>query len=161
TTANALSFLLHLLPQHPAVERKLCDEIEEVLKGREPEPQDFYRLKYTEMVFLETLRLYPPVWLKARQSVQDDTIAGYRIPAGTILLLSPWTTHRDSRFWPDPLRFDPERFADESIQRASRFDYFPFAGGPRVCVGQRFAIMEAQTVITRVLQKFELKALSK
>jgi cytochrome P450 len=158
TTASTLAWIWHLLPRHPEIELKLREEVDRVLGGRRPELEDFPRLRYMEMVILETLRLYPPAWMIARQAQEDDAVGGYRIPAGTVVLLSAWVTQRDPRFWPDPLRFDPERFSDEKASRAVRFDFFPFAAGPRVCAGQRFAMIEAQTLLARVLQAFDVKS---
>ena len=155
TTAVALSWLWQVLSLHPQVERKLRIEVDEVLAGRPVAFEDLPKLKYVEAVFLETLRLYPPVWLFMRRASAADQIHNCRIPAGTTIFVCPYITQRDPRYWPEPTAFRPERFLGEE-GHASRFEFFPFAGGPRVCIGQRFATMEAVTIIARVLQNFEL-----
>ena len=161
TTANALTWLWYLLSLNPGVEKKIRLEIDAVLGGREPGLADFPRLKYTEMAFQESLRLYPPVWLIGRRCTAADHVGAYAVPKGAIVILSPFITHRDAKYWPDPERFEPERFTTRGgAAGVARFDYFPFAGGPRACIGQRFATMEAVTVIARILQEFELERIS-
>jgi cytochrome P450 len=161
TTANALSWLWYLLSLNPEVEAKIRVELDQVLAGRPPELGDFEKLRYTEMAFLEALRLYPPVWMMPRRSVEADQIGEYRISKGTTVFVSPYLTQRDPRCWSDPTAFKPERFAQESGARgAGKYEFFAFAGGPRVCIGQRFAIMEAVAIIARVLQSFEFVRVS-
>lgn len=160
TTANGLAWTWYLLHQNPEIAKKLRLEIDQVLQGREPTIEDLGRLKYAEMVFLEALRIYPPVWIMARRTVSDDRIGKYSIKKGTTVFLSPYVTQRLETYWPDPLKFNPERFAEEGVARTQRFDYFPFAAGPRVCIGQRFAILEAKTLLARIIQNFDLTDLT-
>jgi cytochrome P450 len=108
------------------------------------------------MVVEEAMRLYPPVWGIGRQTIDADEVAGYDIPAGTLVNLSPWVTHRHPAFWPDPDRFDPERFRPGVERTRPRFAYFPFSGGPRLCIGETFALVEAQLVVAMMLRRFEL-----
>ena len=160
TTANALTWFWYLLSLNPPVEMKVRQEIEQALHGRSPCLEDFPKLKYTECAFLETLRMYPPVWLIARQSTSADRLGPFIVPKGRTVFLSPYITQRDPKLWPNPTTFDPSRFAKEAGAPGVNFDYFPFAGGPRACIGQRFAVMEAVTVIARVLQNFHLRRVS-
>jgi cytochrome P450 len=160
TTANALTWLWLLLSQNPDVEKKIRAEVDEVLGGRAPGLEDFAKLKFTEMAFLETLRLYPPIWVIVRRSTSADQIGDCQIPAGATIFLSPYLTQRHPGLWKDPEIFRPERFANEAASSGARFEFFPFASGPRVCIGQRFATMEALTIIARVMQKFELERTS-
>ncbi|MCA1616587.1 MAG: cytochrome P450, partial [Acidobacteria bacterium] len=144
TTANALAWTWHLLAQHPAVETRLHAELDEVLgKGaRPPAVEDLPALRYTEMVFSESMRLHPPAWTVGRLAVRDYTAGGYTIPAGSLVLVSQFVMHRDPRFWPDPLRFDPERWTPEAKESRPQYSYFPFGAGARRCVGEGFAWME-------------------
>ncbi|WP_433972220.1 cytochrome P450 [Tunturiibacter lichenicola] len=145
TTANALSFALWLLAKNPDVQLRLHEEATAVLGNRAPEADDYGRLPYATQVFSEALRLYPPVWVIARTCIQPYEIAGYRIPRGAVLVASQFVVHRDARFYPDPLRFDPERFAAEKKDIAKarpRFAFFPFAAGSRQCIGEGLAWME-------------------
>ncbi len=156
TTANALAWTWYLLAQNPAVEEKLHAELRRVLGPRSPSVADLPRLPYTEMVLKESMRLYPPAWGFGRLPLRDFELDGYRIPAGTNVFISQWITQRDPRFFPDPLRFDPERWRDDPIRRGllPRFAYFPFGGGPRVCVGAGFAMMEATLLLAAIAQRF-------
>jgi cytochrome P450 len=145
TTANALSFALWLMAKHPDVQLRLHEEATGVLGNRAATADDYGRLPYATQVFSETLRLYPPVWVIARTCIQSYEIAGYRIPRGAVLVASQFVVHRDARFYPDPLRFDPERFAAEKKDMAKarpRFAFFPFAAGSRQCIGEGLAWME-------------------
>jgi cytochrome P450 len=146
TTANTLTWLWSLLSRNPAVERKLHAEIDGALGERVPALADLPALKYTASMIEETLRLYPPVWLFGRRAIADDVIGGFHIPAGGALFLCPYLAHRDPRFWDNPEGFDPERFSTESAA-APRFSHFPFALGPRMCIGAAFATMEMQIVV--------------
>ena len=159
TTANALTFTLYLLSQHSAVLERLREELGSVLGGRLPTAADVEKLGYTRMVLSESMRLYPPAWGLAREAVRPVTIGGHTIPAGQIILLSQWVTHRDPRWWPDPLTFDPLRFASDSRSSRPRWAYFPFGGGSRQCIGESFAWMEAVLVLATVLQRFGFKYL--
>jgi cytochrome P450 len=160
TTANALSWLWYLLSLHPDLERKLRVEVDEVLGGRPVAFGDLPKLKYVEAVFLETLRLYPPVWLFFRRASAADQIGNCRIPAGTTIFVCPYLSQRDPRYWADAAAFKPERFLGNLGGHTSRFEFFPFARGPRTCIGQHFATLEAATIIARVLQNFELARIS-
>ncbi len=157
TTATALSWTWYLLSQHPEVERKLHAELEEVLGGRAPTMSDLGSLNYTGMVIDESMRLYPPVWAVGRMAIDDDEIMGYRIPKGSNLMLSQWFTHRHPAFWENPDRFEPERFRAERAAGRPRYAYFPFGGGPRMCIGQIFALTEAQLVLASVAQRYRLR----
>lgn len=157
TTANALAWVWHLLAEHPQVDAAFRDEVEQVLGGRPPTADDVPNLPYTGKILSEALRLYPPAWMFARMLAEEDTLGGYRLPAGAMLMISPYVTHRDPRWWPDPERFDPERFAPEQIKTRPRFAYFPFSGGPRVCIGEPFAWQEAILVMALVAQTYRLR----
>ena len=156
TTAIALSWTWYLLSQHEAVRQRLHTEIDTVLSGRTPTVADLPRLGYVERVVKESMRLYPPAWVISRRAIEDDIIGGCRIPAGSIVLLSPYVTHRHPRFWANPEDFDPDRF--EISRQADRppFAHFPFGGGPRQCIGNSFAMMELVLVVTTIAQRCEL-----
>jgi cytochrome P450 len=158
TTANALSFALWLLAKHPDVQTRLHEEANAVLGGRAPTAADYGRLPYATQVFSETMRLYPPVWVVARACVQPYEIAGYPIRAGAILLAPQFVVHRDSRFFPDPLRFDPERFAPEKrdAKGRPRFAFFPFAAGSRQCIGEGLAWMEGVLSLATIVRDWRL-----
>jgi cytochrome P450 len=156
TTANALAWTWHLLAQNPDSEVRMHEELDRVLGGRPPGVADLPRLRYTEMVLSESMRLYPPAWVVGRRAIVDDELGGYRVPAGSIVLLSQWITHRDARFFPDPLRFDPERFTPEAIATRPKFAYFPFGGGPRVCIGEGFAWMEGVLLLATIASRWRL-----
>jgi cytochrome P450 len=153
TTANALAWAFYLLSIHPDVERRLRVELDEVLAGRPPRFEDLTRLPYLQRVVKESLRLFPPAWSIGRRAVEDDVIDGYRIEAGSLVLLSPWVTHRHPALWPNPEGFDPDRFEPEVEHARPRYAYFPFGGGPRLCIGNNFALMEAQLVLATILQR--------
>ncbi len=157
TTATALSWVFVLLEQHPEIERRLHAELDEVLAGRDPSTEDLPRLTYTRMVIDETLRLYPPVYILSRKVVADDVICGYRIPGGTSVDISPLLTHRHPEFWEDPEVFRPERFTPEESARRPKYAYFPFLGGPRQCIGNAFALMEAQLILATLAQRYRLR----
>jgi cytochrome P450 len=158
TTAVALTWTLYLLARHPHVEDALRAEFDRVLGGRVPEAGDLVRLDLAKRVVQETMRLYPPLWGFARQAVGPDVLGGFEIPAGTFISLIPYLTHRDPRLWPDPLRFDPDRFAPEAVRERPRFAYVPFSAGPRQCIGNEFALMEAQIVLAMMMQRFKVEA---
>lgn len=160
TTANALTWSWVLLSGHPAEERRLHEEVASVLGGRVPEASDLSRLPYTQQTVDEALRLYPPVWMFAREALGPDELGGYPIPAGTPILLSPYTLQRDARFWDNPEGFDPSRFAPEAQKGRPRFAYLPFAGGPRQCIGNTFALQEMQIVLAMVTQRYRLDLVS-
>lgn len=157
TTATALAWTWYALIRHPDVDRRLRAELDEVLGGRRPGYEDLARLAYTGMVFQESMRLYPPIWMYAREAVEDDEIDGYPIPARTMILLSQYVTHHDPAFWPNPQAFDPLRFTPEQIVQRPRFAYYPFGGGPHLCIGNTFATMEAQIILAMVSQAFRMR----
>jgi cytochrome P450 len=158
TTANALTWTWYLLAQHPAVAKKLAAEIDDALHGRAPSAADVSRLPYTEMVIKESMRVYPPVWAIGRQSIKPFDAGGYHLPAKSNVVILQWTLHRDPRFWIDPEVFDPERWSPEGARYkpVPRFAYFPFGGGPRVCIGAGFAMMEAILLLATVAQRFRM-----
>ena len=158
TTSVALSWAWYLLAGHPEVEAKLVNELRSVLNGRDAGVSDLSALLYTEMVVKEAMRLYPPVWVIGRQALNDFEVHGYRLPAGTNILLVQWITHHDARFYREAERFDPDRWKDDPIRsgRLPRFAYFPFGGGSRVCIGAGFAMMEATLLLATIAQRFRL-----
>jgi len=157
TTANALTWTWWLLSKHPSVERQLHKELDEVLGGRQPALDDLPRLRYTEMVFSEALRLYPPAWSIARRAINDYDLAGYQVPAGAVIVMSQYVTHRDPRWWPEPNRFDPMRWTPEERARRTKFAYFPFGGGNRLCIGEHFAWMEGVLALATLAQQWQLR----
>jgi cytochrome P450 len=157
TTAAALAWTWYLLAQHPHIEHRLHTELVTVLDGRSPTFEDLPKLTYTKMVLEESMRLYPPGWGFERRAVADDEIGGYHIPADSLVLISPYVTHRHSAFWEDPERFDPERFTPEPLAGRPRYTYFPFGGGPRQCIGNEFAIVQCQLIIAMVAQTYRLR----
>ena len=163
TTANALSWTWYLLAQNPHVTEKLCQELDSVLAGRAPTAADSERLPFTEMVMKESMRLYPPAWAVGRQAIAPFEAGGYEFPAGTSIAILQWTTQRDPRFFADPEVFDPERWSPEGARYRvlPRFAYFPFGGGPRVCVGAGFAMMEAILLLATTAQRFHMSVAPK
>ena len=157
TTANALTWTWYLLSQHPEAEAKLHAELDMVLAGRTPTIEDLPRLAYTRMVIDETLRLYPPAWIVARRATAADTFGPYALPAGANVVISTYVTHRHPQFWEEPARFDPERFSPERAEKRHRYAYFPFGGGPRQCIGNTFALMEAQLILATLAQRYRLR----
>jgi cytochrome P450 len=156
TTANALSFAMWLLAKYPEVQQKISDEAQHMLGDSVPAAEDYAKLKYTTQVFAETLRLYPPVWVTARTCNEPYEIAGYKIAKGSILIAPQFVVHRDAQWFPDPLRFDPERFADEKKSSRPRYSFFPFAGGSRQCIGEGLAWMEGVFVLAVVARDWRL-----
>lgn len=157
TTATALSWTWYLLSQNPAAEAKLHAELDRVLGGRPASVPDLPNLTYTAMVIDEAMRLYPPVWAVGRQAIADDEIMGHRVPGGSNVLLSQWLAHRHPAFWQNPEDFEPERFAAERAAGRPRYAFFPFGGGPRMCIGNLFALTEAQIVLATVAQRYRLR----
>ncbi len=156
TTAIALSWTWYLLSQHPQAEAALFREIDEVLNGTPPSMADVMKLPYTDAVVRESMRLYPPAYLIGRESVEDCEIGGYHIPAGATVYVSPWVMHRDPRHFPEPESFTPERWLDGLDKRLPRFAYMPYGGGPRTCIGDRFAQMEAILLLATMAQRFRV-----
>ncbi len=156
TTAVALSWLVHCLNENPEVEEHLLQEEKTILNDRTPALEDVRTLEYTRMVIDETLRLYPPAWVIGRQSLGEDSFAGFRVPPKTNCLIPVYYIHRDAKFWPEPEKFIPERFNKENSKGRHKFVYFPFGGGPRLCIGNNFALMEMQLVLPMILRRFKL-----
>ena len=156
TTANALAWTFYLLGQHPEVEQKLADEIQAALEGRLPTLADLPKMPYLEMVVKEAMRLYPPAWTVSREAQADFEVGGYSIPKGSIIMMSMYVVHHDGRYWDQPDTFLPERFAAANEENIPKYAYFPFGGGPRVCIGNQFAMMEAQLVLATILQRYHL-----
>ncbi len=158
TTSNALTWTWYLLSQHPEIETKLHEEIDGVLNGRLPTLNDLPNLPYTEMVLKESMRLYPPAWtLNTRQATKRTTIGSYPFPKDGLIFVAPYVVHRRPNFFPDPERFDPERFSPENEKMLPRYAYMPFGAGPRVCIGNSFAMMEAQLILATIAQRYRLK----
>jgi len=156
TTAVALSWTWSLLANHSDVVERLRREVADALGTRSPTIADLPNLPLCRQVVEEAMRLYPPVWGVGRQALKEDTVGGYRIPAGAILSLSPWVTHRHSAIWADPDRFDPDRFAPDQVRSRPKHAYFPFSSGPRLCIGETFALVEAQIVVAMMMQRYAL-----
>lgn len=157
TTANALTWALYLLSQHPEAENRLLQEVDSALGGRLPEMNDLRSLPYADQVIKEAMRLYPPAWLITRLAVEDVTLGGCTIPKGSILIMSQYVMHRHPDYWDEPDAFRPERFAPGWEDRVPKFAYFPFGGGPRICIGSSFAMMEAVLVLATIMQRWTLR----
>jgi cytochrome P450 len=159
TTANALSWTWYLLAQHPEVERQLHAELDEVLaRGtRLPTVEDLPRLRYTEMIVSESMRLYPPAWVVGRLAIKDYEARGYVVPAGSLVLVSQYVMHRDARFFTDPERFDPARWTPEAKESRPAYSYFPFGGGARRCVGEGFAWMEGVLLVAAIASRWRMR----
>jgi cytochrome P450 len=160
TTAATLAWTWYLLSEHPGEAAKLHAELDAVLGGRAPSVGDLSRLTYTEMVIQEAMRLYPPAWGIARQSLAEDELGGYRLPAGSIVALGTYVTHRLPELWEEPDRFDPERFTPERSAGRPRFAYLPFGGGARQCVGASLAMLETRLVLATLAQRFRPRLVS-
>ncbi len=156
TVANALAWTWYLLSQNPECERKFHEEVDHELRGRLATYDDLPRLRYTEMVLAESMRLYPPAWAMGRYARNDFRLGEFVLPAKTTVLMSQFITHRDERFFPDPLQFDPERFAPEAKAARAKFSYFPFGAGARQCIGESFAWMEAVLILATLGQKWKM-----
>jgi cytochrome P450 len=157
TVANALAWTWMLLAQNPDAEAKLHRELDTVLGGRLPSIDDLPQLRYTEMVLAESMRLYPPAWAMGRQAIRDVALGPYFFPAGTYFFFSQYIIQRSGEHFPDPLRFDPERFTPERRAGRSKFVYFPFGAGGRQCIGESFAWMEMTLVLTTIAQRWRLR----
>jgi cytochrome P450 len=156
TTALTLTWGLYLLARHPEAARALEAELDEVLAGRTPTAADLPRLRYTDMVIREIMRLYPSAYVVGRQAIAPCELGGYRVPAGGTILMSQWAVHRDPRWYEEAEQFRPERWADGLERRLPKFAYFPFGGGPRVCIGNHFAQMEAVLVLAAIARKWRV-----
>jgi cytochrome P450 len=157
TTANALTWTWQLLSQNPEAEAKFHEELDRVLSGRVPTPEDYPQLRFTEMVFSEALRLQPPAWAVGRMVQKPYEMAGYALEPKTIILMSPYVVHRDPRYYPEPERFLPERWTPERKAERPKFSFFPFGGGARVCIGEHFAWMEGVLMLATIGQRWKLR----
>ncbi len=157
TTSNALTWAWYFLSQNPQMETKLHAELAAVLHGYAPTMQDVPQLVYTRRVLDETMRLAPPAWIMSRLSLRDETLGEYALPARAPVVLSPYSMHRHPRYWKNPNAFDPERFAPENLGKQPRFVYMPFGGGPRLCIGQPFALAEATLLLAAIAQRYQLR----
>ena len=161
TTAVSMAWTTHLLMQNPDVLAQLRQEVQTVLGNeRLPAPEVFRQLTYTMQVIQESMRLYPPAWIISRMALADDQIGPYVIPQGDTALVSPYLLHRDPVNWPDPERFDPDRFAPGRDKERPSYAYLPFGGGPRLCIGNQFALMEMQILLALLVRKFDLRTVS-
>jgi cytochrome P450 len=157
TTANALTWTWYLLAQHPEIEARFHAEIDEVLGNRLPTFDDVPRLSFTEQIVAEAMRMYPPAWAIGRLVVQDHEVGSYEIPAGSVCLLSPFVMHRNPAYFPEPESFQPDRWTPEFRDSRPKFAYFPFGGGARVCIGERFAWMESVLVMATLGRRWKLR----
>ena len=154
TTANALTWTWYLLSQNPGAEARLHQEVDRELGGRLPGVEDLPRLRYTEMTLAESMRLYPPAWGVGRRAISDYRVGEYVLPARSIILMSPYVVHRHERWFEEPERFEPERWLPEKAATRPKFSYFPFGGGARVCIGERFAWMEGVLLLATLAQRW-------
>lgn len=157
TTANTMSWIFYLLATHPEVEQKLHEELEAVLGGRLPTAEDVPALVYANHIVQETLRLYPAAWTINREVAEQVEIGGHVYEPGDTLMISQYVMHRDPRYYDEPDRFMPERFAGDLLKRIPAFAYFPFGGGPRICIGNNFALMEAALLLATIAQRYRLQ----
>jgi cytochrome P450 len=157
TTSTALTWTWYLLSQNPDAEAELHEELDRVLTGRLPTAEDIPLLKYTRMVFGESLRIYPPSYVIPRQAIKDFQIGNYVVPGGTIILMSPYLIHHDSRFHPEPEKFNPHAWDNRTQGQHSKYEFFPFGGGPRACIGEPFAWMQAVIVLATIAQSWQIK----
>ncbi|QRG68483.1 cytochrome P450 [Brevibacillus choshinensis] len=157
TTANTMSWIFYLLATHPEVEKKLHDELATVLGGKLPTVEDLPQLTYTSLIVQETLRLYPAAWTINREVVEEVEIGGRMYQPGETLMMSQYVMHRDERFYENPNEFIPERFAGDLLKQIPAYAYFPFGGGPRVCIGNNFALMEAALLLATIAQRYRMR----
>ncbi len=157
TMANTLTWTWYLLSQNPEAEARLHAELDTVLGDRPPTVADLERLTYTRQVLAESMRMYPPAWKIDRRAVEDCEIGGYQVPAGSYVVMSQWVIHHDPRYYPDPFRFDPERWTPESQAARPKYAYFPFGGGARVCIGEHLAWLQGVLLLATVAQRWRLR----
>lgn len=156
TTSIALTWTWYLLSQNPATETELHEELDSVLQGGLPTLDDYPNLKFTRSVFAESMRLYPPIYIIARQAVKDFSIGNYTVPGNTIVLMSPYLIHHDSRFHPNPEKFNPHLWDDRALGQLPKYEYFPFSEGPRSCIGQQYAWLEGVLVLASIAQSWHI-----
>jgi pentalenene oxygenase len=157
TTASALTWAWHLLASHPEAEARLHAEVDEVLGGRAPTYADVPRLAYTQRVFTETLRLYPPAWMFTRMTAEPTELGGHLLPSGTDVLISPYVIHRIPELFASPAAFDPDRWLPERAQDVARGSYLPFGGGSRKCIGDVFGMTEATLALAALASRWRLR----
>jgi len=156
TTANTLAWAFYLLALHPEAERVLHEEVDSVLDGGPPTFDDLPRLPRTEHVITEALRLYPTVWILGREAIEPTEVGGYPVPVGRTVFMPQWVVHRDPRNFDDPESYRPDRWADGLAKRIHRYAYFPFGGGPRICIGNGFAMMESVLLLATIARRYRL-----
>jgi cytochrome P450 len=161
TVANALSWTWYLLSQNPEAAERMAAEVDAVLGGRDAVLEDFGALKYTEMVFAESMRLYPPAWAMGRRSTKAVELGPYRLPPGAHFFFSQYVMHRSPEFWEEPMEFRPERHTAEKKAERPRFVYFPFGGGRRQCIGEGFAWMEGVLGLATIAQRWKMSFVAK
>lgn len=159
TTALAMAHTLYLLALHPEIERRVHAEIDAVIGARRPTAEDVKALEYTGRVLKESMRIYPPAWTTGREAAEELELSGHHIPKGSQILMSQWVVHYDRRWFPNPMAFDPDRWLPERAKGLPKYAYFPFGGGPRVCIGNHFAMMEATLLLAVILQRYQLELL--
>ena len=157
TGAISLCWLAYTLSKNPEIARKIRQEANDVIGSKIPDFQTFQNLKYTQKVFKEILRLYPPLWTVSRQAKEEDFLGNQKIPKGAIVMISPYTIHRHPKFWKNPEGFDPERFTEENENARHKFAYFPFGGGPHLCLGNRFGMIDGVLSLAMICQKFDFE----
>lgn len=160
TSSTALAWTLYLLAQHPVVENRLAEELDGVLHGEPASSTDLAALPYLKQVVQESMRIYPPVWAVARRSNQAEVFGEYEIPAGSYVAVVPYALHRHPEFWPDPERFDPDRFQSNSGESRHSYCYLPFAAGPRACIGLGMAMLEIQLVLAQIVQRYRVELIA-
>jgi cytochrome P450 len=156
TTANALAWTWYELGQHADIAARLVGEVDAALQRRDPVMEDLANMPYGAQVFSEALRMYPPAWMFARQSIQEDVLSGYKVPAKAMLFISPYVTQHLHTYWQEPEHFDPERFTDEAVKERPQYAYYPFGGGPRLCIGNYFATVEARLLMAFILRRYTI-----
>lgn len=161
TTASVLTFAWHLLAQHPDEEARFHEELDRVLQGRTPTPDDYPALVYTRRIVAESMRLYPPAWMFAREAIRDTQLGGYTVPQGTQIIVCTHVVQYDPRWHPDPEAFNPDRFTEEATATRPKFSYFPFGGGNRLCIGEGFAWMEAVLILATIGQQWKFQPADK
>jgi len=157
TIATSMSWTFMLLHQHPEIAARVRDEVNANVGDRMPTVDDLPALVYLGQVVDESMRLYPPAWIIERQALGDDEVCGWRIPKGTIVATPPYVLHRSPALWEDPLRFDPERFAPGKLEERAKLAYMPFGAGPRVCIGNHFALMEAKLILAMIARRWSVQ----
>lgn len=159
TTATSLTWAFYLIAKHPEVQEKIQDEIQRVIGKRNIEVEDIGKLTYTSNVVKETLRLYPPLWAIGRETIEDVHIGKHLIPKGVQVLMVQHVVHRDPRYFPDPQKFQPQRWEDGLEKKIPKYVYFPFGGGPRVCIGNHYNMIESTLILATAIQKFDIQML--